>query len=457
MIVTINPATGEQLAEYPVMIAGQIDSVLRQADADFRRWRSTSFGERSACMKRLGGLLRAEAAEHGRLITLEMGKPLSQAIAEVNKCAWVCDYFADHAEEFLQPEESAIDGAKGIVVFEPLGVILGVMPWNFPYWQVLRFAAPILMAGNGIVVKHAPNVTGCAIAIEKLFRDAGFPEHLYRAVHIDLDEVDRLTGFMIDHPVIKAVSVTGSTGAGQAVAAKAGKALKRSVLELGGSDPYIVLEDADLAQAVDACVAGRLLNAGQSCIAAKRFIVRKEIVGEFTKKIVQRMQTVVMGDPFARSTEVGPIAREDLRDLVHSQVQRSVEAGAELLWGGHVPNAPGWYYPPTVLSGVKPGMPAYSEEIFGPVATIIEVADDDEAVAIANDSEFGLGSAVFSQDVERALAIARRLEAGSCFINSMVKSDPRLPFGGVKQSGYGRELSHHGIREFVNIKTLYLP
>lgn len=457
MIVTINPATGERLAEYPVMIAGQIDTVLRQADGDFRQWRNSSFGERRACMKRLGELLRAEAAEHGRLITLEMGKPLSQAIAEVNKCAWVCDYFADHAEEFLQPEESEIDGAKGIVAFEPLGVILGVMPWNFPYWQVLRFAAPILMAGNGIVVKHAPNVTGCAIAIEKLFRDAGFPEHLYRAVHIDLDEVDRLTGFMIDHPVIKAVSVTGSTGAGQAVAAKAGKALKCSVLELGGSDPYIVLEDADLVQAVDACVAGRLLNAGQSCIAAKRFIVRKEIVGEFTKKIVQRMQTAVMGDPFAKGSEVGPIAREDLRDLVHSQVQRSVEAGAELLWGGHVPNAPGWYYPPTVLSGVKAGMPAYSEEIFGPVATIIEVADDEEAVAVANDSEFGLGSAVFSQDVERALAIARRLEAGSCFINSMVKSDPRLPFGGVKQSGYGRELSHHGIREFVNIKTFYLP
>ncbi|RXK84548.1 NAD-dependent succinate-semialdehyde dehydrogenase [Chlorobaculum sp. 24CR] len=457
MIVTINPATGERLAEYPVMIAGQIDTVLRQADADAREWRVTGFEHRRACMKRLAELLREEAAGHGRIITLEMGKPLSQAVAEVSKCAWVCDYFADHAEQFLQPEESEIDGAKGIVAFEPLGVILGVMPWNFPYWQVLRFAAPILMAGNGIVVKHAPNVTGCSIAIEKLFRDAGFPEHLYRAVHIDLDEVDRLTGFMIDHPVIKAVSVTGSTYAGQAVAAKAGKALKRSVLELGGSDPYIVLEDADLAQAVDACVAGRLLNAGQSCIAAKRFVVRKEIIGEFTKKIVQRMQTAVMGDPFAKSTEVGPIAREDLRDQVHSQVERSVEAGAELLCGGHVPNAPGWYYPPTVLSGVKPGMPAYSEEIFGPVATIIEVSDDDEAVAVSNDSEFGLGSAVFSQEVERALGIARRLEAGSCFINSMVKSDPRLPFGGVKQSGYGRELSHHGIREFVNIKTLYLP
>jgi succinate-semialdehyde dehydrogenase/glutarate-semialdehyde dehydrogenase len=365
-------------------------------------------------------------------------------VAEVNKCAWVCDYFADHAEEFLRPERSAIDSATGVVRFEPLGVILGVMPWNFPYWQVIRFAAPAIMAGNGIVVKHAPNVTGCSIAIENLFRDAGFPEHLYRAVHIDLDEVDRLTGFMIDHPVIKAVSVTGSTGAGRAVATKAGRALKRSVLELGGSDPYIVLDDADLRQAVDACVAGRLLNAGQSCIAAKRFIVQTGVIEEFTRMIVEKM-------------EVGPIARADLRDLVHSQVQRSVEAGAELLCGGHVPNAPGCYYPPTVLSGVKKGMPAYEEEIFGPVATIIEVADDDEAVAVANDSDYGLGSAVFSISAERALAIAEQLETGNCFINAMVKSDPRLPFGGVKQSGYGRELSHHGIREFVNIKTLLLP
>jgi succinate-semialdehyde dehydrogenase/glutarate-semialdehyde dehydrogenase len=457
MIVTINPATGEKITEYPVMLAGDIDTLLRQSERDFRRWRQSGFEERRACMHRLAELLRDQAAEHGRLITLEMGKPLGQAIAEVSKCAWVCDYFADHAEAFLQPEQSAIDGATGMVTFEPLGVILGVMPWNFPYWQVLRFAAPILMAGNGIVVKHAPNVTGCSIAIDKLFRDAGFPEHLYRAVHIDLDEVDRLTGFMIDHPVIRAVSVTGSTGAGQAVASKAGRALKRSVLELGGSDPYIVLEDADLTQAVDACVAGRLLNAGQSCIAAKRFIVRKEVIEAFTQMIVGKMQKAVMGDPFAEGTEVGPIARADLRDQVHSQVQQSVEAGAVLLCGGHVPNAPGCYYPPTVLSGVRKGMAAYSEEIFGPVATIIEVEDDEEAVTVANDSDFGLGSAVFSQDTDRALSIAHRLDAGSCFINSMVKSDPRLPFGGVKQSGYGRELSHHGIREFVNIKTLFLP
>lgn len=454
MIVTINPATGESLAEYHVMSSGEIDRVLRQADLDFRSWRTTSMDERQRLMKRLGALLRERQADHARLISLEMGKPLAQAAGEVNKCAWVCDYFAEHAESFLQPEESMLDGARGLVKFEPLGVILGVMPWNFPYWQVIRFAAPAIMAGNGVVVKHAPNVTGCSIAIEELFRDAGFPEHLYRAVHVGLEDVDRMTGFMIDHPAIKAVSVTGSTGAGRAVASKAGRAIKRSVLELGGSDPYIVLDDADIAQAVSVCVAGRLLNTGQSCIAAKRFIVHSKVIGEFTRLLVPKMKNAVMGDPFADGVELGPIARADLRDLVHAQVTRSVDAGAKLLCGGILPEGPGFFYPPTVLAGVRKGMAAWEEEIFGPVATVIEVRDGEEAVDVANDSEYGLGSAVFSRDQERALAIADRLEAGNCFINSMVKSDPRLPFGGVKLSGYGRELSHHGIREFVNIKSI---
>jgi succinate-semialdehyde dehydrogenase/glutarate-semialdehyde dehydrogenase len=457
MIVTTNPATGKPIAEYPVMLAGDIDRLLRQAEHDYRHWRNTGFEERRSIMKNLATLLRSQSEAQARLISLEMGKPFRQAVGEVNKCAWVCDYFADHAEEFLRPEEVALDGAKGVVRYEPLGVILGVMPWNFPWWQVIRFAAPAIMAGNGIVVKHAPNVTGCSIAIEKLFREAGFPEHLYRAVHIDLDEVDRLTGFMIDHPVIKAVSVTGSTGAGRAVASKAGMALKRSVLELGGSDPYIVLEDADVHEAVDVCVAGRLLNTGQSCVAAKRFIVHSTVIEEFTGLLVHKMQKAVMGDPFTEGVEVGPIARADLRDLVHSQVERSVRDGAKLLCGGVMPEGPGCYYPPTVLAGVSRGMAAYEEEIFGPVATVIEVQDDDEAVAVANDSDYGLGSAVFSKDMARALAIAHQLETGCCFINSMVKSDPRLPFGGIKHSGYGRELSHHGIREFVNIRTLYLP
>ncbi|NTU57450.1 MAG: NAD-dependent succinate-semialdehyde dehydrogenase [Chlorobiaceae bacterium] len=457
MIVTINPATGETLAEYPVMLAGDIDTLLRKADGDYRRWRHTGMDERRALMKKVAELLRSQLDEHARLISLEMGKPFGQAVGEVNKCAWVCDYFADHAEAFLRPEESIVDGARGVVKFEPLGVILGVMPWNFPYWQVLRFAAPTIMAGNGIVVKHAPNVTGCSIAIESLFREAGFPEHLYRAVHIDIDEVDRLSGFMIDHPVVKAVSVTGSTGAGRAVASKAGRAIKRCVLELGGSDPYIVLDDADVSQAVAVCAAGRLLNAGQSCIAAKRFIVHSSVIEEFTSELVLKMQSAVMGDPFSEGVEVGPIARADLRDQVHAQVERSVAAGARLLCGGVLPKGAGCFYPPTVLAGVGRGMAAYDEEIFGPVASIIEVESDDEAVIVANDTDYGLGSAVFSRDQGRALAMADRLETGNCFINSMVKSDPRLPFGGVKQSGFGRELSHHGIREFVNIKTLFIP
>jgi succinate-semialdehyde dehydrogenase/glutarate-semialdehyde dehydrogenase len=456
MIVTINPATGETLAEYPVMLAGDIDMLLRKAEGDFRCWRHTGMGERRARMKKVAELLRAQQDDHARLISLEMGKPVGQAVAEVVKCAWVCDYFADNAEEFLRTEESQIDGARGLVKFEPLGVILGVMPWNFPYWQVIRFAAPSIMAGNGIVIKHAPNVTGCSIAIENLFREAAFPDHLYSAVHIDIDEVDRLTGFMIDHPVVKAVSVTGSTGAGRAVAAKAGKAIKRSVLELGGSDPYIVLDDADINMAVNLCAAGRLLNAGQSCIAAKRFIVHTSVIEEFTRLLVLKMQTAVMGDPFLPGVDVGPIARADLRDLVHSQVERSVNSGAKLLCGGLIPEEAGFFYPPTVLSGVARGMAAYEEEIFGPVASIIEVQDDEEAIAVANDTDYGLGSAVFSRNPDRALAIADRLETGNCFINATVKSDPRLPFGGVKQSGYGRELSHHGIREFVNIKTLYI-
>ena len=454
MIVTVNPATGETLAEYPVMLAGEIDRLLRQSDLEFRHWRTSSQETRRSLMKRAAELLREKIEEHARIISLEMGKPFRQAVGEVNKCAMVCDYFADHAEKFLRQEESLLDGARGVVKFEPLGVVLGVMPWNFPYWQVLRFAAPAIMAGNAVVVKHAPNVTGCSIAIEKLFRDAGFPTHLYQAAHVSIDDVDRLTGFMIDHPAVKAVSVTGSTGAGRAVASKAGMAIKRSVLELGGSDPYIVLDDADLRLAVDVCVAGRLLNSGQSCIAAKRFLVHASVIDPFTEMLVRKMQDAVMGDPFASGVEVGPIARIDLRDLVHSQVTRSVEAGARLLCGGVCPERPGYYYPPTVLSGVRKGMAAYEEEIFGPVAAIIEVRDDDDAVAVANDSEYGLGSAVFSRSRERALAIADRLETGNCFINSMVKSDPRLPFGGVKLSGYGRELSYHGIREFVNIKTL---
>ena len=455
MILTVNPATEEVIAEYQAMTSGDIEEILSVSHQDFLSWRGVSMQERSTLLRRLASLLRDQKERHAALISREMGKPLAQAAAEVVKCSWVCDFYAEHAALFLQPEESALDGgARGVVKCEPLGLVLGVMPWNFPFWQVFRFAAPAIMAGNGIIVKHSHNVTGSAIDIEDLFREAGFPRHLYRTVHIALADVDRLTGFMIDHPALKAVSVTGSTAAGRAVAAKAGRALKRSVLELGGSDPYIVLDDADLTLAVDQCIAARLLNTGQSCIAAKRFIVQAPVMEQFEALFLKRMKSAVFCDPFNPTVEVGPIARSDLREQLHGQVLLSVAAGARLLCGGEIPPGKGFFYPPTILSGVRKGMATYSEETFGPVATLIEAQDDAEAVMIANDTPYGLGSAVFSANLERALAIADRLDVGSCFINSMVKSDPRLPFGGVKESGYGRELSSYGIKEFVKIKTL---
>ncbi len=459
MIITVNPATAEPIAEYQTMTSGEIREAITRSYWDYISWKELSISERSVLMKRLAKLLRLEKEQHAALISREMGKPLLQAVAEVEKSALVCDYYADNAASFLKPEESNLGGGvKGVVKFEPIGLVLGIMPWNFPFWQVFRFAAPAIMAGNGIILKHSPNVTGSAIAIEQLFRDAGFPAHLYSAVHIALDDVDRLTGFIIEHPAIQGVSLTGSTAAGRAVAAKSGKALKTSVLELGGSDPYIVVDDADIPKAVDICAAARLLNGGQSCIAAKRFIVQSGVFEQFERLLLQRMQSAVMGDPFDPEIEVGPLARHDLREQLHSQVIRSVAEGARLLCGGTIPEGKGFFYPPTVLSGVHKWMEVYSEETFGPVATLIEAKDDSEAILIANDTPYGLGSAVFSGNTERALAIADQLDAGCCFINSMVKSDPRMPFGGVKQSGYGRELSSYGMHEFVNIKSLcYKP
>ncbi len=458
MILTINPATEEVIAEYQTMKSGEIEEILSLSHQDYLLWREVSMQQRSALMGRMAQLLRDQKERHAALISREMGKPLAQAVAEVVKCSWVCDFYAEQAALFLKQEEICLDGgARGVVKCEPLGLVLGIMPWNFPFWQVFRFAAPAIMAGNAVIVKHSPNVTGSAIALEELFREAGFPGNLYRTVHLALEDVDALTGFMIDHPAVKAVSVTGSTAAGRAVAAKAGRALKKSVLELGGSDPYIVLDDADLDLAVGQCLAARLLNSGQSCIAAKRFIVHTAVMEQFASLFLHRMKSAIMGDPFDLAVEVGPIARQDLRQQLHDQVLRSVAEGAQLLCGGEIPSGKGFFYPPTILSGVRKGMAAYSEETFGPVATLIEAADDREAIMIANDTPYGLGSAIFSANRERALAMADQLDVGSCFINSMVKSDPRLPFGGVKESGYGRELSGHGIREFVNIKTVFIP
>jgi succinate-semialdehyde dehydrogenase/glutarate-semialdehyde dehydrogenase len=387
-------------------------------------------------------------------MAVEMGKPVADGRAEADKCAWACDYYAERAEGFLADQPAETEAAKSYVAFRPLGVVLAVMPWNFPFWQVFRFAAPGLMAGNAAVLKHASNVPGCALAIEDVFRRAGFPDGLFRTLLIGSGRVE---DEVLAHPKVRAATLTGSVAAGEAIGAQAGRRIKKTVLELGGSDAYLVLEDADLDQAVPACVASRLVNSGQSCIAAKRFIVPRAIAGELTERFVAEMRGKRMGDPLDESTKVGPQARRDLRDELHEQVEKSVAKGARLLLGGEVPEGPGAFYPPTVLTGVEPGMPAYDEELFGPAAAILEVEDEEEAIRVANDSRFGLGAAVFSRDLERAERIAAdRLDAGCCFVNTFVKSDPRLPFGGVKESGYGRELGRFGIEEFVNVKTVWV-
>jgi succinate-semialdehyde dehydrogenase/glutarate-semialdehyde dehydrogenase len=449
----LNPTTGEIIREYNELTPEEVSLALDTAHGAFVCWRETSFGERAAVMLKAAHLLRERADDYAKLMALEMGKPVREGRAEAQKCAWVCEYYADNAEAFLKPEIVETDASKSFVTFQPLGVVLAVMPWNFPFWQVFRFAAPGLMAGNVGVLKHASNVPGCALAIEELFREAGFPEGVFTTLLIGSPQVEAV----IDSPLVKAATLTGSTPAGRAVAGGAGERLKKTVLELGGSDPYVILEDADLGTAVPTCVTSKLLNAGQSCIAAKRFIVVEGIYDEFVERFVEGMRAAKVGDPLCEATQVGPLARHDLRDELHEQVRTSVAKGARCLLGGAIPGGPGAFYPPTVLVGVKPGMPAYDEELFGPVAAIIRVADEAEAIRVANDSPFGLGAAVFTQDVARGERIAaEKLEAGCCFVNAFVKSDPRLPFGGVKESGYGRELSHYGIKEFVNVKTVYV-
>jgi len=452
-IESVNPATGETIATYEEMGEGEVGGILEAAWAAQREWREVPVAERAAMLRRAAADLRDGAQRYGELMAREMGKPIAAGRSEAEKCAWVCDYYAENAPGFLADREVATDARRSFVTFRPLGVVLAVMPWNFPFWQVFRFAAPGLAAGNAAVLKHASNVFGCALAIEEVFRRAGFPEALFRALLVGSGAVDGI----LEHPRLAAATLTGSTGAGRAVAAKAGGELKKTVLELGGSDPYVVLADADLDAAVETCVESRLINSGQSCIAAKRFVVVREVAGEFTRRFVERMAAKRMGDPLDEANDLGPQARRDLRDDLHDQVRRSIDRGARCLLGGEVPDGPGAFYPPTVLAGVGPGMPAYEEELFGPVAAVIEVADEQEAIRVANDSPFGLGAAVFTRDLARGEEIAaRRLEAGCCFVNALVKSDPRLPFGGVKDSGYGRELSDFGIREFVNVKTVWV-
>jgi len=453
MLRSIDPATGVLLREYPEADPARIATALAASSAAASGWRRRSSAERAAPLRRAAALLRERAGPLALLMAEEMGKPVAQGRAEAEKCATACDYFAEKGAEFLAPVPIGSDASHSYVRFEPLGVVLGVMPWNFPLWQVLRFAAPALASGNACVLKHASNVCGSALAIEELFAEAGLPAGVFTTLLVGSAAVPGI----IASPHVRAVSLTGSTPAGRAVAAAAGHALKKTVLELGGSDPYLILEDADLDVAVPACVAARIVNTGQSCIAGKRFVVVEAVRAAFTERFVAAMRAKRVGDPRDEANDLGPLARVDLRDQLHAQVVASVSRGARLLLGGEVPPGPGAWYPPTVLDQVGPGMPAYDEELFGPAAAILVARDETEAIRIANDTPFGLGAAVFTRDASRGERIAAEaLEAGSCFVNAFVRSDPRLPFGGVKESGYGRELAALGIREFVNAKTVYV-
>ncbi len=453
MIQAINPASEDIIKTYTPHTDEQVAERIEWCHQAFMEWKKKPYPDRSTCMKNIAEILRNRKEELAMIITSEMGKTLKESRAEIEKCAWVCDYYAENAASFLEDEKIETDASSSYVSYQPLGIVFVIMPWNYPFWQVFRFAAPGLMAGNAALLKHAPNVPGCAEAIESVFIEAGFPEALFTNLYISNEQASNV----IEHDLVKAVTLTGSTRAGKEVAEQVGKALKKCVLELGGNDPYIILEDADLDHAIKTTVASRLKNNGQSCISAKRFIVPESIKYEFEEKLMKEMQSYKFGDPTNDQVDLGPLVGDKYRDNLADQVERSKQAGATCLLGGEVPEGRGYYYPPTILTNVKKGMPAFDEELFGPVASIIAVKNEEEAIQVANDTSYGLGSAIFSRDTERAEKIAAtRIDAGSCFVNAMVQSDPRLPFGGIKESGFGRELSHHGIKEFVNIKTVYI-
>jgi succinate-semialdehyde dehydrogenase/glutarate-semialdehyde dehydrogenase len=450
---TVNPATGEPGRAYEKTSVEDAHAAAAAAHAAQREWRRTSFADRSAIIRKTAGVLRARADEFARLMTEEMGKTRTEGLAEIEKCAFHCDWFADHAEGYLANEPIDLGGEEAFVAFNPIGVVLAVMPWNFPFWQVFRFAAPALLAGNGALLKHASNVPGCALAIEEVLHQAGVPRDLFRTLLLDSKHVDAL----IKDEHVAAVTLTGSVAAGRSVATSAGSVLKKCVLELGGSDAYVILEDADVVAAAKVAATARMVNGGQSCIAGKRFIVVQSILEPFEKAMVEAMRGYAIGDPAAEGTKLGPMQSVKARDEIHEQVSGSIAKGAKLLLGGEVPDRAGAWYPATVLTDVRPGQPAHDEEVFGPVAAIIAADDEQDAIRIANDSEFGLGSGVLTSDLDRGRRIAaEELEAGMSFVNENVRSDPRAPFGGVKHSGYGRECSAFGIREFVNIKTVHV-
>lgn len=450
---SINPATGREYLTFKNLKPSKIDRQVGYAQQAFSKWRKYPFESRAFKMREVAGLLQERKEDLAALITGEMGKLITEARSEIEKCAWVCKYYADHAQEFLAETDIKSDASRSFVTCEPLGIILGVMPWNFPFWQVFRYAAPTLMAGNAALLKHASNVPGCAMAIEKLFTDAGFPDHLFQSLLITHED----TKTVIRHPAVRAVTLTGSEFAGSNVASLAGNQIKKTVMELGGNDAYVILADADIKNAVDACVTGRMINAGQSCIAAKRFIVHADVYDDFVSGVKKKMKGYKPGNPMKDDTTLAPMARKDLRKTVHKQVKRSLTMGAKLLLGGEKHKGDGYFYQPTILLNAGPGMPAFEEEIFGPVASITKATSEKEAITLANHSKYGLGAAVFTSDIEKGTRIAaQELRAGSCFVNGFVRSDPRLPFGGIGLSGYGRELSGQGIREFVNIKTVWV-
>ena len=448
---SVNPATGDSLQSFVEMTKDEINAIIESVHGAYCIWRETSFSFRAKRMKEVAHILRDGKEKFGTLMTEEMGKPINQSKAEAEKCAWVCEYYANNAKNFLANKDIATEATNSFVSYQPIGIVLAVMPWNFPFWQVFRFAAPALMAGNAGILKHASNVQGCAQAIEDMFTVVDFPDNLFKNLVIGSDKVNNV----IKNPLIKAVTLTGSSPAGKAVASLSGSMLKKTVLELGGSDPYVILEDADLDQAVNACIAGRMLNTGQSCIAAKRFIVVEPCLAEFTNKVANKIKDMNMGDPLDLTMDIGPMVNVSARDELHQQVIASLDQGAVLVTGGIIPEPPGSFYPPTLIVNVTPGMPAFDDELFGPVAVVIAAKDEQQALDLANQTKFGLGAAVFTADIEKGKKIATEvLEAGCCFVNDFVKSDPRLPFGGIKESGYGRELSEFGIHEFVNIKTV---
>ncbi len=449
---TLNPATEELIQTYPLLTWQETEEKVRGAVQTFYQWRAVPVSKRAQCMRHLAELLRERKSQFAQLVTQEMGKPIAQSEGEIEKCAWGCEFYANEAAHFLKEEIVVTDAKKSYVRYDPLGVILGIMPWNFPFWQVLRFSVPAIMAGNVVLLKHAPNVPGSALALENLYREAGFPKNLFQSLFLN----NETTATLIESPWIAGISLTGSSRAGSAVAALAGKSLKKTVLELGGSDPFIVLEDADLEKAVSAAVQSRMINAGQSCIAAKRFIIVETLFEKFKKKFVEGVQKMKVGDPLDRANLMGPLAREDLLSNLERQVQDSISQGARRVVGGGRLQRKGYFYTPTVLEGVVPGMTAFEEEVFGPVASLVLAKDQDEAIGLANRTSYGLGATVWTQDQGRAEEIVRQIESGSVFVNSMVKSDPRLPFGGIKRSGYGRELSVIGLREFTNIKTVWI-